>query len=103
MRYKLAIECVKKPHLKQDAVEKIIALENIEAAAEDIEKEFADMAEQYKLDVEKIKELIPEDAVTEQIKRRAASKLVIDSAVATEPKEEEKTEDNAEGEQESAE
>lgn len=85
------------------AVEKIIALENIEAAAEDKEKEFADMAEQYKLDVEKIKELIPEDAVTEQIKRRAASKLVIDSAVATEPKEEEKTEDNAEGEQESAE
>ncbi|MBQ6543485.1 MAG: hypothetical protein IJL77_03775, partial [Clostridia bacterium] len=62
-----------------------------------------DMAEQYKLDAEKIKEIVPTDAVEEQLKRQAASKLVIDTAkaVAPQPKEEKAeeaapAEDNAE-------
>ena len=85
------------------AIEKIVELENFEISAEDIDKEYADMAEQYKLGAEKIKEIVPTDAVEEQLKRQAASKLVIDTAkaVAPQPKEEKAeeaapAEDNAE-------
>ena len=80
------------------ALEKIIELESLKATDGEMEKEYADMAEQYKLDVEKIKSIIPADAVEEQINRRNASKLVIDSAVPVAPsaKEETKEEEKAE-------
>lgn len=78
------------------AVEKVIELENIEAAEEEIEKEIAEMAEQYKLDAEKIKEIVPQDAITDQLKKRAAAKLIIDSAVATAPKAEKEETDKTE-------
>ncbi len=79
------------------AIEKIVELENFEIPAEEIDKEYADMAEQYKLDVEKIKEIVPVDAVDGQLKRQKAAKLVIDTAVAVAPKpKEEKAEESAE-------
>ncbi|MBR6701622.1 MAG: trigger factor, partial [Clostridia bacterium] len=79
------------------AIEKIVELENFEIPAEEIDKEYADMAEQYKLDVEKIKEIVPVDAVEGQLKRQKAAKLVIDTAVAVAPKpKEDKAEDKAE-------
>ena len=45
------------------ALEKIAELENITVSDEDVEKEYADMAEQYKMDVDKIKAAVPADAI----------------------------------------
>lgn len=67
------------------AIEAIIKLENIEAAEEDIEAEYAKMAEMYSIDVEQIKQFISADTVAEQLKREAAVKLVKESATVKKP------------------
>ena len=79
----------------QLAVEKIAELENIAIGDAEIEEEYAKMAENYGLDVEKVKEVIASDIIADQLKLQAASKLVIDSAVATAPKAEEKKEEES--------
>ena len=67
------------------AVEKIIELEGLKATEEKIEEEYAKMAEMYKLDVAKIKELVPAETVSAELARQDALKLVIDSAKAKKP------------------
>lgn len=69
------------------ALEKIAQLENIEVSAEDIDKEYADLAEQYKMDVEQVKAAIPVDTLTLDIKIEKALELVKDSADIEEVKE----------------
>ena len=67
------------------AVEKVIELEGLTASAEAVEAEYAKMAEMYQLDVEKIKELVPEATVSAELVKQDAFKLVIDSAKAKKP------------------
>ena len=43
--------------------------------------------------VEKVKELVPAEELTESLKTRKAVKIIVDSAVAVAPKAEEKTEE----------
>lgn len=62
------------------ALEKIAELENITVSDEDVEKEYADMAEQYKMDVDKIKVAVPADAIKNDLKIEKALDLVRDSA-----------------------
>ena len=62
------------------ALEKIAELENITVSDEDVEKEYADMAEQYKMDVDKIKGAVPADAIKNDLKIEKALDLVRDSA-----------------------
>lgn len=62
------------------ALEKIAELENITVSDEDVEKEYADMAEQYKMDVDKIKAAVPADAIKNDLKIEKALDLVRDSA-----------------------
>ena len=62
------------------ALEKIAELENITVSDEDVEKEYADMAEQYKMDVDKIKASVPADAIKNDLKIEKALDLVRDSA-----------------------
>lgn len=62
------------------ALEKIAELENITVSDEDVEKEYADMAEQYKMDVDKIKAAVPADAIKNDLKIEKALDLVHDSA-----------------------
>lgn len=62
------------------ALEKIAELENITVSDEDVEKEYADMAEQYKMDVDKIKAAVPADAIKNELKIEKALDLVRDSA-----------------------
>ncbi|MBR0112943.1 MAG: trigger factor [Clostridia bacterium] len=80
------------------AVEKIAELENITIDDEAIEEEYKKMAENYDLDVEKIKEIVASDVIANQLKIQQAAKLVIDSAVAKAPeaKAEEKKDEDAE-------
>lgn len=64
------------------ALEKIVELEKIEAAEEDIEKEYTRLAEGYKMDVEKLKGMIPVADVAKDVAVNKAIDLVRDSAVA---------------------
>lgn len=62
------------------ALEKIAELENITVSDEDVEKEYADMAEQYKMEAGKIKAAVPADAIKNDLKIEKALDLVRDSA-----------------------
>lgn len=61
-------------------LEKIAALENIEVSQEDIDKEYANLAEQYKMEVENVKNAISEKTLTVDLKIEKALDLVKDSA-----------------------
>lgn len=62
------------------ALEKIAALENLTAAEEDLEKHYAELAEEHKMDIEKVKSIISPEALGEDIKAEKAFNLVKDSA-----------------------
>ena len=62
------------------ALEKIAELENIQVSDEDIEKEYADMAEQYKMEADKVKAAVPVDAIKNDLRIEKALDLVRDSA-----------------------
>lgn len=62
------------------ALEKIAELENIQVSDEDIEKEYADMAEQYKMEADKVKAAVPVDAIKNNLRIEKALDLVRDSA-----------------------
>jgi len=57
-------------------LEKIADVENIEATDEIIDAEFAKIAEQYSMEVEKIKEIIPADNLAYDVKLQQALELV---------------------------
>ena len=69
------------------ALEKIAQLENIEVSQEDVDKEYNDLAEQYKLDVENVKSSISEKTLIADLKIEKALDLVKDSANIEEVKE----------------
>ena len=62
------------------ALEKIAEIENIEVTDEDVEKEFNTMAEQYKMELDKVKAAIPADAVKNDLKIEKALDLVRSAA-----------------------
>lgn len=66
------------------ALEKIVKLENIEPSEEEIEAEYAKCADQYKMDVERVKKLIPAKELAKDLAVGKAMELVKDSAVITE-------------------
>lgn len=68
------------------ALEKIAELENIEISDDEIEEEYKKAAEELKKDVEELKKSIDKEALISDLKLRAASKLVIESAKAEKPK-----------------
>lgn len=63
------------------ALEKIVVLEGIEPTAEEIEAEFAKMAEQYKMDVEQIKSFVSDKELAKDLAVTKAMDLVKASAV----------------------
>lgn len=69
------------------ALEKIAELENIEISEDDITKEYNELAEEYKIDVENVKAAISEKTITADLKIEKALELVKDSAKITEVKE----------------
>ncbi|MCL1857893.1 MAG: trigger factor [Oscillospiraceae bacterium] len=66
------------------ALEKIVALENIEASEEDIEKEYDKMAEAYKMEKDQIKERVDANMLKEDITVRKAVEFVKENANITE-------------------
>ena len=67
-------------------LDKIVEVEGITVSDEEIEAEFASLAEKYELEVSKIKEMVPMNELTESLKVRKATKVIVDSAVAVAPK-----------------
>ena len=63
------------------ALEKIAELEKIEPTEEDIEAEYGRMAEAYKMEADKVKEIIPAESLKEDLGVQLAMKLVKDNAV----------------------
>lgn len=70
-------------------LEKIVEAEKIEVTDEEIEAEFADLAKQYELELDKVKSMIPVEEVKKNLTTKQAVKLIVDSAVAVAPKKEE--------------
>ena len=84
------LEEAKEPALRQVkmdlATAAIIKAENIEASDEDVEAEFAKMAEQFGMDVEMVKKYLSKEQVHDQILTQKAVAVVVDSATAEKPK-----------------
>jgi len=63
----------------------IVHVENLEVTDEEIDAEIAKLAEQYKMEVEKVKEMVDRSAIKSDLAGRKAVKLIVDNAVAIEP------------------
>lgn len=66
------------------ALEKVAALENIEPTTEDLEAEYTKYAEQYSMDIEKVKSLVPESELKKDLAVAKAMDLLKESADVTE-------------------
>ena len=66
-------------------LDKIAEVENITVSDEDIEAEYASLASQYSLEVEKVKGMVPAEEITASLKTRKAVKVIVDNAVAVAP------------------
>ena len=77
-------------------LEKIAEVENIAVTDEEIAAEIESLAKQYDLTVEKVKEMVPAEELTESLKTRKALQVIVDSAVAVAPKAAEEAEKNEE-------
>ena len=67
-------------------LEKIVEVEGLAVTDEEIEAEFETLAKQYELEVSRVKEMVPMNELTESLKVRKATKVIVDSAVAVAPK-----------------
>lgn len=67
------------------ALEKIGELEGLTASEEDFEREYQKFAETYSIEVEKIKSMIPEDTLREDIISEKAVRFVMANAVVVAP------------------
>ena len=67
-------------------LEKIIEVEGITVSEEEVEAEYASMAEQYGLELDKIKGMVAAEEIQTSLKSRKAVKVIVDSAVAVAPK-----------------
>ncbi len=74
------------------ALEKIASLENITVSDEEVEAEYAKMAEAYKFETEQVKKTVPVNAVKEDLLRTKAFDVVKENAKVSETKAEEHTE-----------
>ena len=66
------------------ALEKIAQLENIQLTDEEMEAEFAKLAESYKIEVEKVKTFVPKEELVKDMSVEKAIGLVRDSAIISE-------------------
>ena len=81
-------ENFKEPAAKQVklrlALEKIAQIENVAVTDEDVEKEYAEMAENYKMELDKVKALVAEEALRKDLEVEKAFDIVRESADVTE-------------------
>ena len=83
-----------------DLDDAIVKAENIELDEGELDETYTKMAEEYKMDVDKIKQYVDEKIIVLDMKRRKAAQLIRDTAVDKEP---EAKEEAAETKEEAAE
>ena len=66
------------------ALGKIAELEAVEINDEEIEEEYKEAAERYKMEIKKLKENVPKENIERELKLRKAAKIVVNSAIAEE-------------------
>lgn len=84
------------------ALEAVARLENIEVSAEEVDAEYARLAEQYKMEPARIRELIAEKDLKSDLSSQKALELIKNSAKAVEPKQEAPAEEEAKPEKKAA-
>ena len=62
------------------ALEKIVKLENITATEEEIDAEYSRLAEAYQMEADKVKEVLPLDAISQDLAVEKAMKFIKDNA-----------------------
>ena len=67
---------------------KIVEVENIEVTEDDMAAEYENLAKQYSLELDKVKQMVPEAEIKASLETRKAVKVIVDSAVAVAPKKE---------------
>ena len=80
------------------ALTAVAKAEGIEASDEEYEAEIARMAEQYKMEADQVKAIVPEDGLKKDLALQKAHKLVMDNAKVGKAKKAAKTEENEEKE-----
>lgn len=65
---------------------KLVEVENITVSEEEIDAEYEKLAEQYSLELDKIKGMVPADELKASIENRKAVQVIVESAVAVAPK-----------------
>lgn len=85
------------------AVEKIVEAEELKASEEAVEEEYKKMSENYQMDIEKLKKIVPASMIESDIVRRDAINLVIESAKAKKPAAKKAAKKAAKAEEEKAE
>ncbi len=73
-------------------LDKIIEVEGVTVTDEELEAEYASLAQQYSMEVSKVKELVPTEELITSLKTRKATRIIVDAAVAVAPKAEAETE-----------
>ena len=63
------------------ALEKIAKAEKLKATKTEINAEYKRIADEYQMDVEKVREVIPEDSIAEDMKVKKAMDLVKEKAI----------------------
>ena len=71
----------------------VVEAENIEVSEEEMEEEYAKIAEQYQMEVDQVKAALNAETVKADLASRKAVKLIVDNAVVTAAKEEAKEEE----------
>lgn len=82
-------------------LEKIVEAEGLTVTDEEIEAEFQSLAEQYQLELDKVKEMVPMEEITGSLTSRKAIQIIVDSAVPVAVKTEEESEEAPEEGEES--
>jgi trigger factor len=67
---------------------KIIEVEGIAATEDEIAAEYENLAKQYSLELDKVKEMVPAAEIKSSLETKKAVKVIVDSAVAVAPKKE---------------
>lgn len=90
MRETMKEEAIKRSKLRL-VLEEICKVENIQAGDDEVEEHLKTMAESYKMELDKLKEMMKEDnfdSIREEIKIEKTVNMLSDSATVVEPKEE---------------
>jgi len=72
---------------------KIIEVEAITVSDEELEAEYASLAAQYEMELDKIKSMVPAEELKSSLENKKAVKIITDAAVPVAPKAEEKKEE----------